>query len=112
MDILIPEDLANAERILAGLANLPLRLAEEFTPEEVIARPFTIIGDWTRVDLLTRAGKARFELLWETHLTSTVSGVQVPYPDLEGLILAKQTDRLQDRADIERLQEIRRLTTS
>jgi len=108
VDLLIPEDLDNARRVHAALCRLPLHLAEEFEPEEFISKPFTIIGDWTRVDVLTRAGATRFEDLWGDHLTAEIDGVRVPYPSLGGLIRTKDTDRLQDRADAERLAEVLR----
>ena len=42
-------------------------------------------------------------------LTATIDDVDVPYADLETLIRTKQTGRLQDRADAEALEELRRL---
>jgi hypothetical protein len=65
VDLLIPRDVPNTEKILSALGNLAWGVAR---------KPFTIIGDLPRVDL-------------------------------ETLIRTKRTDRLQDKADVERLRQ-------
>jgi hypothetical protein len=38
-----------------------------------------------------------------------IDGVEVPVADLDTLIRTKQTDRFQDKADVETLEQVRRL---
>lgn len=106
IDLLIPKDVANTEKILSALANLPWGIARELNAEEVVRKPFTIIGDLPRVDLLTQGGgRVRYEDAEPTALKALIDGVRLPYVDVETLIRTKRTDRLQDRADVERLRQ-------
>ncbi len=106
VDLLIPKNIANTERVLEGLKGLAWGIAGELDAEEVASKPFTIIGDTPRVDLLTVANKVKYEQASSSSLEAKIEGVKVPYVDLKTLLLTKQTDRLQDRADVERLQQL------
>lgn len=75
-------------------------------PEEVSQKPMTIIGDSPRVDLLTVANKVKFEDASKTAKKASIDGVTVTYVDLKTLFRTKETDRLQDKADIEKLKQI------
>ena len=109
IDILIEPTLENAARVLQALEGVGYGFAAEFTPEEIVRKPVTIIGDSPRVDILTRA----WNLLWkDAHPRAAVfeiEGVSIPTASIEDLIASKRTGRLQDAADIEVLEEIRRL---
>ena len=109
IDILIEPTTANARRVLKALAELGFGFASEQLAEEIVARPVTVIGDIPNVDILTRA----WNLLWkDAHaraVSFTIEGVAVPTASIEDLIESKRTGRLQDAADIEVLEEIRRL---
>ncbi|HCU25363.1 MAG TPA: hypothetical protein DF383_10110, partial [Deltaproteobacteria bacterium] len=60
-----------------------------------------------RVDLLTVGGaKVRYEDAISRALKTKINGIKIPYVDLETLIQTKRTDRFQDKADIERLQQM------
>ncbi len=72
----------------------------------MIHKPFTIIGDTPRVDLLTIAKSVKYEEAVKTALKTKIEGIVIHYVDFEILIKTKQTDRLQDKADIERLQQL------
>ena len=109
IDILIEPTENNAARVLAALSQLGFGIASEFTPKDVISRAVTMIGDIPNVDILTRAWNVRWS---EAHPRATafeVEGVSIPTASLADLIASKQTGRLQDAADIEVLEEIRRL---
>ncbi len=69
----------NAQRVLDSLAELPLGLTAELAAEDVVARPFTIVGDMPRVDLLTVASTVSFERAWPNRLVRRVEGVRIPY---------------------------------
>lgn len=109
LDILIDPTVANAKRVLQALVTVGFGFAREQLPEEVARKAVTIIGDSPRVDILTRA----WNVLWkDAHLRATtfeVEGVPIPTASIEDLIASKRTGRLQDAADIETLEEIRRL---
>lgn len=107
VDILIPKDLKNSKKILDCLSeNLLWGIAKEISPEEVIRKPFTLIGDQPRVDLLLQAGKIRFAEAYPKRKETLIDGIKFPYVCIEDLILSKDTDRLQDKAVVEELKAI------
>jgi hypothetical protein len=108
VDLLIPKSRPNAERVLAALGELTWGIARELDASEVIARPFTIVGDDPRVDLLTVASKVTFEAAWPGRLIRRIAGVRIPCLGLEDLIRSKQTGRPSDEADLEVLRFLRR----
>jgi hypothetical protein len=109
VDVLIEPTLDNARRALEALAGLPYGIAKELDPAEIVAKPITIIGDDPRVDLLTIAWSVRYADAAPTIVRQLVDGVEIPVVGLETLIRSKETGRLQDRADVETLQDLQRL---
>jgi hypothetical protein len=55
VDVLVPVNRANMERLLEALSALPWRVASELDPDEMLRKPITIVGDDPRVDVLTLA---------------------------------------------------------
>jgi aminoglycoside-2''-adenylyltransferase len=108
VDVLIDPTIDNARRALEALRGLTYGIAAELDPAEVVARPITIIGDDPRVDLLTLAWSVRYADAEPRMLRVRIEGVEIPYADLDTLIRSKQTGRLQDRADAETLEELKR----
>lgn len=106
IDLLIPKDAKNAAAVLDALKGLTFGIARELDAEEVAKKPITIIGDMPRVDLLTVANKVKFEEAIRKAKQVRIGGVKIVYADFDTLIKTKETDRLQDRADIERLKKI------
>jgi hypothetical protein len=109
VDVLIEPTLKNARRALKALRRLPHGIAPELDTAEVVAQPITIIGDDPRVDLLTLAWSVRYADAEPKMLRLRIEGVEIPYADLDTLIRTKQTGRLQDRADAETLEQLKRL---
>ena len=109
IDVLIEPTLDNARRALDALAGLTWGVARELDPADVLAKPITIIGDDPRVDLLTLAWSVRYADAAPSMLMMKVDDVEIPVADLDTLIRSKATGRLQDRADIETLEELKRL---
>jgi aminoglycoside-2''-adenylyltransferase len=109
LDILIERSPGNAERILRGLAKLGYGFAGELTANELVARPITVIGDDPAVDIFTVAWTVKYEQAVARGVSAEVEGVHIPYISLEDLIATKRTGRLQDAADIEVLEEIKRV---
>lgn len=109
IDILIEPTVENAKRVLRALASLGFGLASEHLADEVATRTVTVIGDTPNVDILTRAWNVTWQQAQLRATTFEVEGVSVPTASIEDLIESKRTGRLQDAADIEVLEEIRRL---
>lgn len=115
IDILIPKDLENTQQLLDALGNLMWGLSRELDAERVLSKPFTIIGDTPRVDLLLVAGRLTFEKAYPRRTERTIEGIRVPYISLDDLIESKRTDRPRDAvevADLQRLQRRRRVSTA
>ena len=69
----------------------------------MVKKPFTIIGDDPRVDVLTVAATVTFAAAYPKRITRRIQGVRVPYLSRADLVRSKQTGRAQDIADLERL---------
>lgn len=108
VDIMIEPTHENAERVLAALCELPFRVAEDLRPEDLLRRGVTMIGDTPNVDVLTQAWNLTWPKATQEIAVFDVEGVPVPTVSIAALIESKQTGRLQDRADIQTLEELRR----
>jgi predicted nucleotidyltransferase len=108
VDVLIDPTPQNAERLLAALRTLGFGLAREWLAEEIVNKPVTVIGDLPRVDILTVAWSVRYPEAAVQATTMALEGVRIPVASIDHLIASKRTGRLQDAADIEILEEIRR----
>ena len=109
IDILIEATEENAERVLAALSRSGFGFAREWFAGTVATKPVTIIGDSPRVDILTVAWVVPYSDAVSNATTFALEGVDVPTASLDDLIASKRTGRLQDAADIEVLEEIKRL---
>jgi predicted nucleotidyltransferase len=109
IDVLIERTAANAGRVLKALASLGYGFARAWTGAEILKRPITVIGDDPRVDIFTVAWTVKYEQIAARAQSVSVDGVRIPVIGLGDLIETKRTGRLQDAADIEALEEIRRL---
>lgn len=112
IDILIEPTPENAERALKALEGLTWGISRELDPSEVVAKPITVIGDDPRVDLLTLAWSVRYADAAPKVQKVEIDGVEIPFADLDTLIRTKQTDRFQDKADVENLEQVKRLEQS
>lgn len=108
IDLLIPRDTENTEKILEALADLPWQQARELIASEVIKKPFTIIGDQPRVDLLTIAGSVRFEAAIVNAIKRKIFNTEIVFADVDTLIASKHTDRTTDKADVEKLKQLKK----
>lgn len=106
VDILVPRDAANGRRLVEALSALPWGVARELDPDEVIAKPITIVGDDPRVDILTVAWTVDFDAAWPNRQVRRIERVRVPYLSLDDLRASKQTGRPGDLADLEVLDSI------
>ena len=109
VDILIERTEENATRVLAGLARVGYGFASEWGAAEILKRPITLIGDDPAVDVFTVAWKVKYEQAAPRSSVVPVEEVNIPLISLDDLIETKRTGRLSDAADIEVLEEIKRL---
>jgi hypothetical protein len=108
LDVLIERSPDNAGRVLEGLARIGYGFAREWTAKELLARPITVIGDDPAVDVFTVAWTVKYEQAVRRAASAEVEGVIIPFIGLDDLIATKRTGRLQDAADVEVLEEIKR----
>ncbi|HLG20842.1 MAG TPA: hypothetical protein VI895_13640 [Bdellovibrionota bacterium] len=101
IDLLVPKNLENMKRLLDALSELPYGIAKDIDAEEIVHKPFTIVGDDPRVDILTVAGKTTYERARRRKKIRKVSGIPIPYLGLSDLIDSKKTGRPQDEADLQ-----------
>lgn len=109
IDILIDPAVSNVRRTLKALGRLGFGFAKELVPEDVAKRAVTMIGDTPNVDILTRAWNVKFADALPRAAIFEIEGVRIPTASIDDLIESKRTGRLQDAADIEVLEAIRRL---
>lgn len=100
VDVLIEPTLENATRVLDALARLPFGVAAELTPNAILQRGVTMIGDIPNVDVLTRAWNVQWPEASQSIAVFEVEGIPIPTASLETLIASKRTGRPQDSADI------------
>lgn len=109
VDILIERTLENSGRVLHGLSRVGYGFVREWAPEEILRRPITIIGDDPAVDVFTVAWTVKYEGALAGSSLVEVEGVRIPVIGIDDLIATKRTSRASDTADIEILEEIKRL---
>jgi len=107
IDILIEPTAENAARVLQALSEGGGWLARTLTPEDVVQRPVTVVGDLPRVDIMTVAWQVRYAEAIADARVFEVQGVRIPTASIEHLIASKRTGRPRDAADIEVLEAIR-----
>jgi hypothetical protein len=64
------------------------------------------VGDEVEVDVSTRAWTVSYADAAGTALRTTIDGVEVPYLDLPTLIRSKNTQREEDKVDVQRLRSL------
>ena len=109
IDILIERTAENARQVLAALGRVGYGFAREWSAEEILQRPITIIGDDPRVAIFTVAWSVKYEDAAPRSSAVEIEGVSIPLIGLDDLIATKRTGRALDTADIEALEEVRRL---
>jgi predicted nucleotidyltransferase len=109
IDILIEPTVENAASVLRALEQVGFGFAREWLAEEIVAKPVTVIGDMPQVDILTVAWSVHYRHAAPRATEFMVESVRIPTISIDDLIASKRTSRLQDGADIEVLEEIKRL---
>lgn len=101
VDILVPRDRRNMERLVRALCELPFGIARDLDAAELVNKPITIVGDDPRVDVLTVAWTVTFEAAYPRRQVSRIQGVRVPFLSRADLVASKRTGRPGDEADIQ-----------
>ena len=108
MDILVEPSSENAGRILGalrefGFGSLPLSEKDITEPGQIIQLGYEPVS----IDLITSIEGMDFQEVWENRSMGQYGQQSVPFIGLDDLIACKKiSDRSQDRADLELLQEI------
>ena len=114
LDILIKADAANAAAVYAALAKFGAPL-EELTPEDFIepGKFYRIGRPPLMVDILPEISGVDFDTAWGKRIEAEIDeGLQVPFIDLDSLILAKlASGRPEDLADVAVLRRAARSLT-
>lgn len=108
IDILIERSPENVKFVLEALSQTGYGFVKEWSPEEILARPITIIGDDPAVDIFLVAWSVKYETAVDNAVVVSVRGVDIPLIGLDDLIATKRTGRAIDTDDIHALEEIRR----
>jgi hypothetical protein len=109
IDILIDPTRENVQRVLSALAETGYGFAREWSPDEILKRPITVIGDDPAVDIFTVAWSVKYRQAAARSSIVEVQGVPIPLIHIDDLIATKRTGRVVDALDIEALEEIKRI---
>lgn len=109
VDILVERSRGNVARVLAALSNTGYGFAREWTADQVLQSPITVIGDDPAIDIFLVAWSVKYEQAADRSWVAEIDGVSIPVIGLDDLIATKRTGRALDAADIEALEEIRRM---
>jgi predicted nucleotidyltransferase len=106
IDVFVRAAPDNASNLMKALARFgaPLTNVSEadFSSEGIV---FQIGNSPRRIDILTRISGVDFERAYANHKVVTVEGINIPVISLTDLIANKRaTGRMQDLADIEKLE--------
>jgi hypothetical protein len=108
LDVWIRPEPENARRALRALAAFGAPVDD--LREEDLVQPgivFQIGAPPVRIDILTSIDGVAFPEAWRDRLTASVAGLPVAFLSRHHLIANKQASgRLQDLADVERLEEL------
>ena len=106
VDILIADNRENYRKIIDALSNLADGAARELTPEDFEENVVIKIADEVEVDVSTRAWTVTYAEASPNAMSTEVDGVVVRFLSLPDLIRSKQTQRDQDRVDVELLRRL------
>jgi len=112
IDIWLQPDNANKEKLLQalqifGIEDESLNGVRDLDFRETIF--FKIGEEPERIDFLTKINLVSFEDANNRKIIAELDGIKIPFLHLDDLILSKiNTDRPQDKADIEMLQKIQK----
>ncbi len=108
LDLWVRPDEANAQKVLRALSSFGAPL-HDLSPHD-LARPgliFQIGVPPVRIDVITAIDGVEFAEAWPERIAARLGGLSVPVLSRQHLIANKRASgRLQDLADVERLEEL------
>jgi len=111
IDVFVKPSAGNARRVFQALGRFGAPLASAGVSETDLAQPGAIyqIGlPPRRIDVMTEISGVTFDEAWTSRVTAEVEGRTVGFIGREALLKNKEaTGRLKDRADAERLRQIK-----
>lgn len=109
LDIVIAPTLKNAEALLKALREAGFGTAELTTAEKISSTELTIVNDYIKMDILTKAKGIDFSACWKRRTVKNVKAVKVNLISLKDLILVKKAvNREIDRYDLKILKKLGR----
>ncbi len=106
VDLLIEKSEENFRCVIEGLSGLADGAAKELTPRDFAENVVIKIADEVEVDVSTQAWTVTYDDAIQNASEATIDGVLIRYLSVADLIRSKQTHRLQDQADVERLRRM------
>ena len=94
--------------MLSALSQVGYGFAREWTADQILQSPVTIIGDDPRVAIFLVAWSVEYDHALAGAWNVEVEGVRVPVIGLDDLIATKRTGRPLDVQDVEALEVIKR----
>lgn len=108
VDLLLPMDQINGQRVIDALSILPERASLEVDPEWLMEPGTVRVADAIVVDLMTVAANGETYESLKPHIQRhEKDGFSYYLLDIEGLIKTKQSVRPKDRQDLEILRRMR-----
>lgn len=112
MDIWLKPDNKNKAKLVKALRAVGFSTEELSVLNEIDLTKHTVFSIWDdpeKVDFITIINLVDYDTANNQKILGDIDGLQVPVLHLNDLILSKMnTGRLQDKADIEKLQEIQK----
>jgi predicted nucleotidyltransferase len=108
VDLFVRPTHENVERLIDALSEVGHGIARELDADEILARHVFQFADQIRVDIFIRPwGLKDFDDVWARRWAAEFEGFTIPFVSLDDLIRSKETDRKQDREDLEALRNLK-----
>ncbi len=112
MDILLKPDNSNKPKVIAALEKSDIHPDDLLQVKNLDFTHPLVFSAWEipyKVDFLTKVSGVSYEQADKEKIFADIEGVLIPIIHLNHLILTKiSTGRLQDKTDIEKLQQVQR----
>ncbi len=106
VDILVADHEDNFQKVINALSMLSDGAAKELTPNDFKENLVIKIADEVEVDVSTQAWTVNYAEAAPNALSKKVEGIMIPFLSIPDLIRSKQTQRDQDRVDVEMLRRL------
>ena len=109
LDIVIEPTLSNAEALIKALRKAEFGTAWLTTAEKIASTDLTVVNDYVKIDILTKAKGIDFQKCWNRRNVKIIKGVRINLISLQDLIGAKKAvKRPIDKYDLKILKKLGR----